>query len=456
MLNQETIAAISTPPGVGGIAIIRISGENARKIAAKVFSPKGNKDVEKIPGYTALYGEFQGKNGIIDEGIALAFTAPHSYTGEEVVELYCHGGEIVSREVLRACFNAGALPAERGEFTKRAVLNNKMDLSQAEAVMDLISATNAQSAAMAQANLKGALQADVEEQKQTLLQLMAHILAAIDFPEEDIDDAEDGEWLQTVQTVKGNLTQLLNRYDKGMAVKRGVKTVIVGSPNVGKSTLFNLMAGYERAIVTPTAGTTRDTISEDIHIGGTVIQLADTAGIHKTTDTIEKEGIKRSIQQIDEAGLVVVVFDGSRKLSEKDHDVIQYSKDKRSLAIINKVDKEQKIEKDVVLNSFDSVVEISAKDSASYAIIDEAIQERLKIQDFDVSAGVLANERQYAMALKAKKALEEAENAILSGVTIDAVSVCIEEALYALGTLTGDNVSEAILDEVFDTFCIGK
>lgn len=457
MLINDTVAAISTPPGVGGIAVIRISGENALEIAEKVFRPANkNKKLSEMAGYRAAFGGFYAEDSYIDEGIALLFKKPHSYTGEDVVELSCHGGEVIARQLLLACFAAGASLAEPGEFTKRAVLNGRMDLAQAEAVIGIINAKTRQTAAMAGANLAGSLQKAIDVQKEKLIALQAHMSALIDFPEEDVENLELGDCLHQIEQIYTELQQMVRAYGEGAALRRGIQAVIVGSPNVGKSTLFNLMAGFERAIVTPRAGTTRDVITESLLIGGIPVRLADTAGIHKTEDDIEAEGIRRSLEEVDSAGLVIAVFDGTRQIGEAEREIIETCKDRTALAIINKNDQPVVLERAALANHFVKVVEVSAQHSKTKEIIEAAVKEILHIQEPDPNLPVIISDRQLRETMAAKKAMEEAKNAINNGMTYDIVSLCLEEALEALAAITGESATEAVMDEVFEKFCVGK
>lgn len=454
---NHTIAAISTPPGKGGIGIVRISGPEAVAIAKKVFIPKNSgKSLDDLSGYSALFGYFYSDGEKIDEGVLINYRAPHSYTGENVVELSCHGGEIICRQLLNSCLKAGAQPAGRGEFTRRAVVNGRMDLSRAEAVMDMISASSRQQAAFANANLSGKLSAEIERQKQSLIGLVAHLTALIDFPEEGVDEVSRAEYLRTIVEVKTALAELVRNYERAAVFRRGIQAVIIGSPNVGKSTFFNLMAGFERAIVTPVAGTTRDVISQEILIGGIPVEIADTAGLRKTEDIVEMEGIRRSRQEMEKAALVIAVFDGSRELAQEDWDLIHSCAGKPALGLINKEDLGQQVQPAELAPYFSDVLQISARVEASREKVEQAVKSILDIEDLDENAAMLANERQLSCVFRAVESLQLAEDGINNEITYDAVGVCVDDALQALGELTGEDISEAILEEVFSKFCVGK
>ncbi len=456
-MQEKAITAIATPPGKGGIACVRISGEGAFTIAEKVFHPANYKNtLAEMEGYTAAFGHFTHGN-LKDECIALVFKAPKSYTGEDVVEISCHGGTAVANELLTACIEAGATPAAAGEFTKRAFLNGKMSLTQAEAVMDVISATSKQGAAAATAALDGALYRRIKENCiAPLTELVGHVAAFTDFPEEEVPELEENELGGTLQTVKSELQSLIQNYDTGAIMRRGIETAIVGSPNVGKSTLLNLLSGYERAIVTNIPGTTRDVVEQHVSIGGIELILADTAGIRQTDDIVEQEGIRRSRQRIERAGLVIAVFDGSSATTPEDLELAKACKDKAALAVINKTDLEQQFDIREISPFFKCVIHISANDTAFLKEVETAVLDVVGISEIDPDAGMLANTRQLSAAQQALQAVEDAESTMLSGFTLDAVGVCIDDALVALYDLTGENASEAVVEEVFSKFCVGK
>lgn len=455
--GEHTIAAIATPPGVGGIAVVRISGKDAYRVAEAIFRPAdAGKSLAAARGYTALFGHFIEDGAVRDEVVALCFRAPHSYTGEDVVELSCHGGSAVSGQLLRACYAAGAVPAAPGEFTRRAFLSGRISLTQAEAVMDLIGASSRQGAAASAAVMEGALYRKIEAVRAALLVLAGHIAAAADYPDEDVPELSPQAVTRTLSEAKAALDALIDGYDTGAILRRGVQTAIVGSPNVGKSTLLNLLSGFERAIVTPVAGTTRDVVEQEIQLGDVRLLLADTAGLRETQDPVEAEGIRRSYRHFERAGLIMAVFDASAPLSADDLALAQKCADRPALAILNKTDLPQRADAERLRPYFGTVIAISAKDAAFLPTVEQAVLQVLHLANADPDACLLANERQLAAARGARDALRDALDAAETGMTIDAVGVCLDDALNALYTLTGENATEDVIDEVFSKFCVGK
>ncbi|WP_367924580.1 tRNA uridine-5-carboxymethylaminomethyl(34) synthesis GTPase MnmE [uncultured Ruthenibacterium sp.] len=457
MMQEKTIAAIATPPGVGGIAIVRLSGEKAYEVASRVFRPaNSSKKLEQAKGYTAMFGHFIQNDRVCDEVVALCFRAPHSYTGEDVVELSCHGGSAVSGQLLRACFDAGAQPAGPGEFTKRALLAGRISLTQAEAVMDLIGATSKQGAAAAAAAMEGALYRKIERVREHLIALAGHMAAYTDYPEEDVPELSMETLESSLKQDVDELEALICGYDTGAVFRRGVETAIVGSPNVGKSTLLNLLSGFERAIVTPVAGTTRDVVEQEIELAGVRLHLADTAGIRQTEDVVEAEGIRRSFARLEKAGFVLAVFDASKPADEEDEMLAKKCAGRPALAILNKTDLPRRFDEQIIAPYFGKIVSISANDPAFLSTVEQAAAEVLGIADLDPDAMLLANERQLACVKAAKAALCEALDAVCAGFTLDAAGVCVDDALNALYELTGENASDDVIDRVFSEFCVGK
>ena len=444
----ETIVALATPPGEGGIAVVRLSGEEALAVAAKVFFPhNAAKKVENAKGYTALYGSFMADGRQLDDGVALFFRAPHSYTGEDVVELSCHGGPVVAQSLIDACIAAGARPAGPGEYTRRAFVNGRIDLTQAEAVMSLIGAAGRQGAALARTALDGALAKRIDGFKQQLVALAGHIAAWVDFPEEDVPALEPQALSATLGEVKAGLSDLIKNFGAGAVLRQGVDAAIVGSPNVGKSTL---------AIVTPIAGTTRDVVEQAVMLGGVRVTLRDTAGLRDTGDVVEAEGIRRSRRAMEEAGLILAVFDGSAPLTEEDKQLAADCAGRPAIAIVNKSDLPQQFDPAAIDGSFSEVVTLAAGRGEGAQALGEAVRRVLGVANLDPSAPCLVSQRQYAAACEGRAALEEAENALAGGFGLDAVSVCVDDALSALCRLTGEDASEAVVEEVFSTFCVGK
>lgn len=457
MPTDTTVAAIATPPGPGGIAVVRISGPQAHAVAARVFRPKNKKkSLENTPGYRALFGNFFFREKALDEGIALCFRAPHSYTGEDVVELSCHGGEVVSRHLLLACLEAGAGAAGPGEFTRRALLNGRLSLTQAEAVMELIGSASRRGVALAHAGLQGELAQRVDVLKRKLLALMAHIAAWTDYPEEDVEPVVAAEIEETMADAAQTLAGWVRGYEQGSLLRRGVRTAIVGSPNVGKSTLFNRMSGFDRAIVTPVAGTTRDVLREQILVGDVPLLLSDTAGLHEAGDIVEKEGIRRSLQEMEEAEFIIAVFDGSSALSADGLVLARRCQGQRALAVINKSDLGLVLETEALQPYFARVLVVSAHDASTRSQMEQAVVEMLGTEALPEDGALLANSRQLAAATRAREAVDAATRAVQTGITLDAVGVCLEDALVALAELAGENVTEQVLEEVFSQFCVGK
>ncbi len=455
-MKNTTIAAISTAQGEGGIGIIRISGEDAILIADKVFSPLSSKALTALEGYSASYGKIVHEGETLDEAVAIVYRAPKSFTGENVVELCCHGGLYVTRQVLRAVLFEGAVLAEPGEFTKRAFLNGKIDLIKAQSVMDIISAKSKQASRAAIAVREGAISKKIAAVKEELLTLTAHLSAWADFPEEDIPEVENFSILETLRNAENTLSKLIDDYDRGKAVTKGVDTVIVGKPNVGKSTLMNLLSGYDKSIVTEIPGTTRDIVEETVILGDIVLKLSDTAGIRETDNPVEKIGVLKARQKLLSGSLVLAVFDASCEFSQDDKELIDSLADIPTVAVINKTDLEQKLDASYITEKIGKAVFISAKNALGEKELEAAITEALGTADFDASAGILSSEAQRETALSALNALKDAENTLTFGYSLDAVTVCIEEVIENLMKLTGENVSEAVVNEVFHNFCLGK
>lgn len=454
---SDTIAAIATAQAPGGIGIIRISGENAREIAGKVFRSASNKTLDEISGYQALYGRVFDENQTpIDDVIALNFAAPKSYTGEDVVELSCHGGMYILTKILRRVIDSGARIAQPGEFTKRAFLNGKISLNQAESIMDLISAHAEQSHRIALAGKDGVLDKKIDDIRTKLVDMGAHLAAWADYPEDDIPELSDDSILALMTEIKTDLQNLIDSYDTGRLLKNGINTVIVGRPNVGKSTLMNLLSGYSRSIVTDIPGTTRDIVEETVQIGGVVLSLADTAGLRESDDVVENIGVELARQKIDQADLILAMFDASNSLNDEDISLIEKIKDKNTIAIINKSDLEAVIEKQIIQQALNTVVEISANDLGSSKVLETAIAEKFKSLKLDPSSGVISNERQRAAVQTALDCVKEAYSAMKMGMTLDAVTVSLDFALNSLFELTGEKASERVVEQVFEKFCVGK
>ena len=453
---MSTIAAISTGQAAGGIGIVRISGENALNIADRIFKSVSGLKLNELSGYRAALGTVFLEEKPVDEAIATVFRAPKSYTGEDVVELSCHGGLYVTRQVLRAALSAGAVAADPGEFTKRAFLNGKMDLTKAEAVMSIISAQGEQAKAAALGTLDGLLYRKISGISGELKGLAASLAAWVDYPDEEIEDLPDDKILSVLENAASSLSDLIARFDSGRAVLEGVDTAIVGKPNVGKSTLMNLLTGTEKSIVTEIAGTTRDIVEETAVVGGVVLRLCDTAGLRETDDKVESIGVARAKQKLETATLILAVFDASAPLEKQDKALFPLCKEKHAIAIVNKTDLPTKLDTKILDTVFNKVVCISAKENNGLQSLEQAIAEVLGTAAFDSSAATLMNERQLACCSAALDAVNEAHDALSSGVTRDAVQVCVDSAIESLDTLTGERATESVVNEIFSRFCVGK
>lgn len=456
MTETTTIAAISTAQAPGGIGLIRISGPQAQEIADKVFTAKSGKKLAGEKGYTVHYGRVHDEAGEIDEAIAINYRAPASFTGENVTELSCHGGLYLLRRTLRALYHAGARPAQPGEFTRRAFLNGKMGLTEAESVMELISARGDQAARAALAGRDGALERRIEAVKETLVGAAAHLEAWADYPEEEIPEVNEDELQRIFFDAGRELDRLLQSFDAGRALREGVDTVIAGKPNAGKSTLMNLLAGCERSIVTDVEGTTRDIVEETVLVGGIPLRLADTAGLRDTDDAVERIGVERARKRLESAQLVLAVFDSSRKMGEEDRRLAHACRNVPALAVVNKSDLPTKIDYSYIQKYFQHIVVLSAKNGDGLEELAKAIGKVLKTSEIDPNEGLLFTERQREAARRAKESLEEAERALQIGMTLDAVTVSLEGAVASLLELTGEKVTDAVVDEVFSRFCVGK
>lgn len=453
---MSTIAAISTGQAAGGIGVVRISGENALSVADRIFKTVSGIKLEKLSGYKAAFGKVFFEEKCVDEAVALVFKAPKSYTGEDVVEISCHGGLLVTKQVLRAALANGAVPAEAGEFTKRAFLNGKMDLTRAESVMNIISAKSEQAKSAALNTLDGALYKKISEISLSLKKIAAQMAAWVDYPDEEIDDLSDEKLKATLLTAKAELEKLIKSFDVGRIIIEGVETAIVGKPNVGKSTLMNLLSGCEKSIVTSVAGTTRDIVEETVTLGNNVLRLADTAGLHDTEDTVEKIGVDRTRQKLDRASLVLAVFDSSTEIDDEDMEIIKMCNGKNAVAIINKTDLNTNFNAEKINKNFENVVYLSAKDRNGIQELEKAIEKVLGTADFDTSSATLMNERQLACCKAALQSIDEAVSALEIGMTRDALNVNIDVAVESLDTLTGEKATESVVNEIFSQFCVGK
>lgn len=457
MITENTIAAIATPYGEGGVAMIRISGKDAFVIAAKFFRPMDTKKiVVNMKGYTSAFGRVFDHEGDIDECILAAFKSPRSYTGEDVIEITCHGGKYIAQQVLRTALQQGATLATAGEFTKRALLNGKLTLTQAEAVIDLIGAGAKQAAQVALATKDGKLARKIEELANELVNYAAHISAWIDYPEEEVESVLQQDLLHQLSTTQTHLNALLQSYDTGKILREGMDTVIIGNPNVGKSTLMNLLTGYNRSIVTDIAGTTRDIIEESIILGEIKLNIADTAGLRESEDLVEQIGVQMAMEKIEKSNLILLVLDGTQTFSTKEEQLVEKIKDKNVVVIINKSDLDPKLDQTYLQSKVQYIVPMSAKEGDGYQELTRIVTEISKLTSFDPNIPMIHNERQRVCVREACSCITQAIESLNDHVTLDAVSVCIEQAIDYLFNLTGKKASEQVIEQVFEQFCVGK
>lgn len=453
---MSVIAAIATPLATGGLGVVRMSGEGVFEVADKVFAAHSGKKLSEMQGYRAAYGNIIEGERVLDEAVALVFRAPKSYTGEDVVEFSCHGGVYVVQRVLRLVLAAGARPAESGEFTRRAFLGGKIDLAQAEAVMGLISAHGEQALTAARTAKEGALSREIQLITEKLISHGAELAVWADYPDEDVPAVENEALLKSLKEAGEKMKKLLSSFDRGQALREGVDTVICGRPNVGKSTLMNLLTGDSRSIVTDIPGTTRDIVEETVRLDNIVLRLADTAGLRMTEDLVEQIGVNLARERMDRATLILAVFDSSSELNDEDRELLKYCSGRRSIAVVNKIDLEAKLNLNEVRGHMSAVVEISASSGEGREQLEKEISALLGTDSIDTTAPMLATERQFRCSSQALEGIEEAIFALESGITLDAVNVSLDYAIDSLLALTGEKATELVVNEVFSRFCVGK
>lgn len=458
---METIAAISTSTGSGGIGIIRMSGKDCFQILDKIFIQNNKEKIKDIPGYSIKYGYIINTQTEekIDEVLVSFFKEPKSYTTENLCEINSHGGSLIEKRILEQCLLNGARLAEPGEFTKRAFLNGRIDLSQAESVIDLINSKTDKEAKASLNQLQGGLSKEIGEIKKELLGLMADIEATIDYPEYDIEEVTNEKTKLTLNSIKLKLEKLENSFENGKILKDGVKTVIIGKPNTGKSSLLNLILKEERAIVSEYEGTTRDTIEEFITINGVPLKIIDTAGIRNTENNIEKIGVEKALNLAKDADLIIALFDNSKELDEEDMKILEIIKDKNAIILLNKIDIDDKKNDEnkniATLNK--KTIKISTKNKNGIEELYETISKMYEIKEIENGCETIITNIRHKDLIN--KAIKETENAVVAterGLTIDVIAVYIKEILEQLGEITGDNVSEDIINEIFSKFCLGK
>ena len=457
MNNEETISAIATAAGAAGVGIIRLSGADAIAIADKIFFAVNGKSLAQSDDRKIIFGHVKNFSGeVVDEVIALIMRAPKSYTKENVVELQCHGGNVVLREILKLTFKAGARPAERGEFTKRAFLNGRIDLTQAQAVLDVIQSKTAAALKVAQNQLAGKTSKEIREIRQAIINSAAHIDAIIDFPEDDLDDVTLNQVDKNISAQIERLEKFLANQTAGKILREGLNTAIIGKPNVGKSSLLNFFAKTERAIVTEIPGTTRDSIEEFVNVGGIPLKIIDTAGIRNSNDMVEQIGIARAKNCAQNAELILALFDSSRPLDDEDDEIFKLLPNRDAIIILTKIDLPQVTTAAQIAKKIPAaqVIEISLKSGAGTDKLLSAITERVGKIDFEMS--FVRNEREANLIRQAVEHLREAQETIRKNIGIDFVSIDLRAALECLSSVTGESVGEDVINEIFSKFCVGK
>lgn len=459
-MNSDTIAAIATFPGNAGINIIRISGDDALSIAEKIFVKKGRKTGEgnNLKPRYLHYGHVQDNQGkIIDEVLLSYMKGPNTYTREDVVEINCHGGVISAKKILETVLLMGCRPAERGEFTKRAFLNGRIDLTQAEAVIDIINSKTDSSHAISMNHLEGRLSKEINNIIEKIMDILANIEVNIDFPEYDEDEITISDAKEFCEEILNKIDKLISTADTGKIFKEGIKTVILGKPNVGKSSLMNFLLNENRAIVTEIPGTTRDTIEEYVNIKGIPLRIIDTAGIRDTEDTVEKIGVEKALSKVDEADLVMMLFDSSRELEAEDEKILQYIQNKKTIYIKNKTDLENKLN----LSGYEDI----EKEAINISVVNnqglDEIIEKLSSMFFEGAINIeneliINSARHKNLLINAKNSLDEVLKSINNGMTIDFLEIDLKETMENLGLIVGKSVSDDLVDKIFNEFCIGK
>ena len=455
---MSTIAAISTAPGNAGIGIIRLSGDDCFKILQKIFKPKNKGEIK---GYTIKYGNIvkSENDEIIDEVLVSYFVAPKSYTKENMCEINSHGGIVVENQILEECLKNGAVLAEPGEFTKRAFMNGRIDLSQAEAVIDIINSKTEKEMMVAQRHLEGSLSMKIKDIQGEILNLMADIEASIDYPEYDIEETTNKKINDTLNSVEEKLLKLKNSFENGKILKEGIKTAIIGKPNVGKSSLLNLILGENRAIVSDIEGTTRDTIEEYINIKGIPLKIVDTAGIRKTNDEVEKIGVERSINNISNAELIIALFDDSRAFDDQDQKILDLIEGKKTIILINKIDiGKNLIKENEKLKKFkNNIIEFSTINETGLDKLYNKIEELFKLNELDCeNTEIITNNRHKQQILYALEDVAKGRESLETHMPVDITAICLKDILERLAEITGENVSEDIINEIFKKFCLGK
>ncbi|KHO61584.1 MULTISPECIES: tRNA uridine-5-carboxymethylaminomethyl(34) synthesis GTPase MnmE [Thermoanaerobacter] len=457
----DTIAAISTFPGEAGIGIVRISGDDALEIISKIFKPHKPKDIKKVKSHTLHYGHIVDPETeeVYDEVLVSIMKKPNTYTREDIVEVNCHGGIVITSKILELVLKQGARLAEPGEFTKRAFLNGRIDLSQAEAVIDIISAKTMLANKYAQKQLAGYVGSRIKEIKDKIMGLLVHLLALIDFPEEDVEELERKEMLETSKEIVEDIDKLIASSESGRIIREGLKTAIIGKPNVGKSSLLNALLKENRAIVTDIPGTTRDIIEEYVNVKGIPIKLIDTAGIRDTDELVEKIGVAKSKEVLGEADLILFVLDSSRELTKEDYEIFDILTGKNIIFVLNKIDLPKKIDEKELKNLTKDgiIIEVSTVEKIGLEELENTIYNLVFRGDISVREDeIVINSRHKEALINAKNYMESCVNAIERGYSEDLITIDLHAALDQLGKITGETATEDLINEIFERFCVGK
>ena len=459
MFIDDTIAAIATAPGEGGIGIIRISGEKSLQVAQSIFKSKSGKMIKDYNARTLIYGTVVDNEKVIDEVLVAYMKGPNSYTAEDVIEINCHGGFISVKKILELILSKGVRLAEAGEFTKRAFLNGRIDLSQAEAIIDVIKSKTDMAHEVAQSQLEGSLAKKIKDLRMNVTEVLAHLEVSIDFAEEDVEEITYQTLEEKALELRNEIKKLYDTAESGKILRDGLKTVIVGKPNVGKSSLLNSILGENRAIVTDIAGTTRDVIEEFVNIKGIPLKIVDTAGIRETEDIVEKIGVQKSKESIDSADLVIIVLDSSKPLTDEDLEILESAKSKKTIVLLNKIDLEQAIDQTVIeeIVGKDNIIKISALKNEGIEQIHDRIESMVFAGDVKSSSNlVITNSRHKDALFKAYNSINDAIDGIEQRLPYDFIEVDFKNIWDYLGYINGDTVQEDLLDTIFSNFCIGK
>ena len=456
---MSTIVSIATAPGIGGIGIIRMSGEKTFEIIEKIFKPKNPQKIEDIKGYSIKYGNIIDGEEIIDEVLVSYFKAPKSYTTEDMCEINSHGGNIVEKKILEICLKNGAELAEPGEFTKRAFLNGRIDLAQAESVIDVINAKSEKEMQSGIKQLEGFLSKEIKQIKQEILDVLVNVDVTIDYPEYDVPEVQENEIGKMLESIDIKLKKLEKSFDNGKIIKEGIKTAIIGKPNAGKSSLLNAILKENRAIVTNIEGTTRDTIEEFVTINGIPLKIIDTAGIREAKDEVERIGITKSIKEAEEADLIIAIFDSSKELTNEDQEILKMIENKKVIILLNKMDLDSVVKEndERLIKVTKNILKISALNKEGIENIYEKISEMFNLNEINLDNNILiTNVRHKNIISKAIENVKKSNEALKMNMPIDIIAIYLKEILEDLGEITGEVVTDDIINEIFSKFCLGK